>query len=115
MTVRLDAIAYALPAGHRWRVAVSPTYWPWVWPSPEPVTLSLFTGGASRLTLPVRPPQPEDATLAPFGAGGRRAAGGDGGAHARRPDARHQRDVATGRSELVAETAEGFRCGSGAM
>jgi len=53
--VSLDGIAYALPPGHRLRLAVSPTYWPWMWPSPEPVTLSVWTG-ASRLELPLRPP-----------------------------------------------------------
>ncbi len=67
VTVRLDAIGHQLPAGHRWRVAVSPTYWPQAWPSPEPVTLSLFTGEGSRLKLPVRSPRVEDASLAPFG------------------------------------------------
>jgi hypothetical protein len=109
VTVRLDAVAYALPAGHRWRVAVAPTYWPWVWPAPEPVMLSLFTGGASRLTLPVRPPRPEDAILAPFGPA-------DGAPPAptevlspATSTARLQRDVATGRTELVAETGEGLR------
>ncbi|MCI0649473.1 MAG: CocE/NonD family hydrolase, partial [Chloroflexi bacterium] len=64
--VRLNAVAHALPIGHRWRVALSPTYWPWAWPSPKPVTLSLFTGQASTLTLPVRPPRDDDADLAPF-------------------------------------------------
>lgn len=48
----LDHIAYRLPAGHRLRLAVSSTYWPMLWPSPEPVALTL-TGGA--LALPVRP------------------------------------------------------------
>ncbi|HWE62827.1 MAG TPA: CocE/NonD family hydrolase [Chloroflexota bacterium] len=67
VTVQLNAIAQALPAGHRWRLALSPTYWPWTWPSPEPVTLSIFTGAASRLDLPVRAPRQEDAALAPFG------------------------------------------------
>lgn len=67
VTVRLNAIAHSLPAGHRWRVAVSPTYWPHAWPSPEPVTLSVFTGGESRLNLPVRTARPEDEALAPFG------------------------------------------------
>jgi hypothetical protein len=67
VTVRLDSIAHAFAAGHRLRVGVSTDYWPWVWPSPEKVTLSLFTGGASRLVLPVRPPRPTDALLAPFG------------------------------------------------
>jgi putative CocE/NonD family hydrolase len=66
VTVRLNAIAHALPAGHRWRVAVAPTYWPHAWPSPAPATLSVFAGG-SRLDLPVRPPHAEDAELPPFG------------------------------------------------
>ena len=54
VTVPLGAMAYAVPAGHRLRLAVSPTYWPFAWPSAEPVTLSLFTGEGSRLELPVR-------------------------------------------------------------
>ncbi len=43
---------------------MSTDYWPWVWPSPETVSLSLFTGGASSLALPVRPRRPADAHLA---------------------------------------------------
>ncbi len=64
--VRLDAAGYAVPAGHRLRVAISSTYWPWAWPSPEPVTLTLLAGPRSRLFLPVRPPRAEDAALPPF-------------------------------------------------
>ncbi len=52
--VTMNAIAYAVPAGHRLRVALSPSYWPWAWPSPESVTLSVFTGPESALTLPLR-------------------------------------------------------------
>jgi hypothetical protein len=55
-----------VPAGHRLRLAVASGYWPWAWPSPEPVELILHTAGVSRLELPVRPPRPEDATLAAF-------------------------------------------------
>ncbi len=66
VTVRLNAIAHSLPVGHRWRVAVSPTYWPHAWPSPESVTLSVFTGGVSQLDLPVRAPIAADADLMPF-------------------------------------------------
>jgi hypothetical protein len=62
--VPLDVMAYAIPAGHGLRVAVSPTYWPWAWPSPEPVRLTLYSG---RLELPERPPRPEDAQLPEFG------------------------------------------------
>jgi hypothetical protein len=63
--VRLGAIAHAFPAGHRIRLAVSPTYFPWAWPSPETVTLTVLAG-MSRLELPVRPPRPEDDDLRPF-------------------------------------------------
>jgi predicted acyl esterase len=62
----LNAAAHALPAGHRWRLAISPTYWPWAWPSPEAVTLRLYGGAGSKLSLPVRPPREEDASLPPF-------------------------------------------------
>jgi hypothetical protein len=66
VVVRLNACGHALPAGHRWRVAVSPTYWPHAWPSPEAVTLTLFTGVDCWLALPTRTPRPEDAELPPF-------------------------------------------------
>lgn len=51
--VQLDDIGYLVPAGHRLRLAISTDYWPMIWPAPEPVTLSVFTG-SSRLDLPVR-------------------------------------------------------------
>ncbi len=60
VSVPLGCMAYAVPPGHRLRLAVSPTYWPMAWPSPEPVTLSLFTGEASKLDLPVRSMEVED-------------------------------------------------------
>lgn len=66
VTVRLNAVAHTLPAGHRWRLAISPTYWPHAWPSPESVVLTVFTGQRSQLTLPVRPPQAQDEELACF-------------------------------------------------
>ncbi len=66
VSVRLNAIAWALPAGHCWRVALSPTYWPFAWPSPEPVTLRVYGGAASYLQLPTRPARAEDAALPPF-------------------------------------------------
>jgi predicted acyl esterase len=64
-TVDLDDIAHAFPAGHRIAVSLSTVYWPIAWPSPEAVTLTVFTG-RSRLRLPVRPERAEDAALAPF-------------------------------------------------
>jgi putative CocE/NonD family hydrolase len=60
VTVRLDVNAYRIPAGHHWRLAVSPTYWPMAWPSPEVATLSLHTGTESSLRLPIRPPVAEE-------------------------------------------------------
>jgi uncharacterized protein len=65
--VPLDFAAHSFPAGHRLRVAVSPTYWPWAWPSPELVRLTIFLGETSRLELPERPPRPEDERLPAFG------------------------------------------------
>ena len=50
--VVLDQCAYRVPAGHRLRIAVSNAYWPAIWPSPEPVQLTL---SAARLALPLRP------------------------------------------------------------
>jgi uncharacterized protein len=62
--VPLDVAAHSFPAGHVVRVAVSPAYWPWAWPSPEDVTLTVFGGS---LELPVRAPRPEDDHLPAFG------------------------------------------------
>lgn len=53
VSVKLCDTAYEFAAGHRIRIAVSTAYWPTVWPSPGPVTLSLETLG-SALRLPVR-------------------------------------------------------------
>ena len=61
----LDGIAQAIPAGHRVRLALSPAYWPWLWPAPEPVTLAIHTADSS-LVLPVRPPRADDEELRPF-------------------------------------------------
>src|SRR5262245_18765836 len=58
--VPLEAIAYAFPAGHRIRVAVSTSYWPWAWPSPQAAAVTLFTGPMSRFELPVRPQAKRD-------------------------------------------------------
>jgi predicted acyl esterase len=51
--LQLNDTAYAFRPGHRIRLALSTSYWPMVWPSPQPVQLTLFTG-TSRLDLPVR-------------------------------------------------------------
>jgi putative CocE/NonD family hydrolase len=61
--VQLTGTAYAFAAGHRIRLALSNAYWPILWPSPQAVTLTVFTG-TSRLLLPVRRPTP-DSTESP--------------------------------------------------
>ena len=65
--IALNGIAYALPAAHRLRLSISTAYWPFAWPSPEVVTITVETGASSRLVLPVRPPRPSDDELRPFG------------------------------------------------
>ncbi len=68
--VQMDDIAWAFPAGHRIRVAVSTAYWPMIWSSPEAVTLGVIAG-ISTMTLPVRgsrdemPPEFPPAEAAP--------------------------------------------------
>lgn len=64
-TVQLNDIAHSFAAGNRIRVAISTAYWNIAWPSPEPVTLTVFTG-ASKLELPTRVPRAEDAKLPVF-------------------------------------------------
>jgi uncharacterized protein len=63
--VQLKVTGYAFPPAHRLRVALSTTYWPMTWPSPEAATLTIYAG-ESLLFLPVRAPQPGDLTLEPF-------------------------------------------------
>ncbi|MDP3960741.1 MAG: CocE/NonD family hydrolase [Pseudorhodobacter sp.] len=62
-----DLMAYRLAPGHRLRLALSTTYWPFVWPSPRAATLTLLQGA---LDLPLHvgsagdewlPPAPEAA------------------------------------------------------
>ena len=65
VVLELDGIAQTIPAGHRLRLALSPAYWPWLWPAPEPVTLAVHTAESS-LVLPVRQPRAEDDRLPPF-------------------------------------------------
>jgi len=64
--IPLKAIGYSVPAGHRLRLAISTSYWPWIWPSPQRATISLHTGAGSSVTLPVRPPDPRDERLPAF-------------------------------------------------
>ena len=57
--VPLDAIGHRFAAGSQLRVALSPTYWPLAWPSPEAVTLGVVTAESS-IALPRH-----DASVAP--------------------------------------------------
>lgn len=63
--VQLNDIAHTFAPGSRIRVAVSTAFWPIVWPSPRPATLSVFTG-ASSLCLPAREPRSSDADTRPL-------------------------------------------------
>ena len=74
--VQLNDVAHAFPQGHRIRLALSNAWWPTIWPSPEPVTLTLVTS-ASSLVLPIRQPRAEDADLRPFASLKRRRPGGE--------------------------------------
>ena len=50
----LDFAGHRFPVGHRVRLSLSPTYWPFAWPSPEPVTLDVALGDGTFVTLPER-------------------------------------------------------------
>ena len=65
LRVKLNDCAQSLNPGSRLRIAISSSYWPIVWPSPEAATLSILTG-ASSLELPVRPPDAQDEKLRAF-------------------------------------------------
>jgi hypothetical protein len=107
VAVRLDLSGHAFDAGHRIRLAVSPTYWPFAWPSPHKVTLGVFLGERSRIVLPVRPPDPRDADLAPYPPAQRAAP--PAGWVQTRSDRKVSRDLATGRSEVVVQADERSR------
>ncbi len=55
--VVLDQCAYRVPRGHKLRVALSTSYWPFVWPEAELTTLELHEG---TIALPVREPADRD-------------------------------------------------------
>ncbi len=57
--VQLNDTGHSFAPGHRLRIALSTTYWPIIWPSPEPGVLEIATGRSS-VTLPVRKPRGEE-------------------------------------------------------
>jgi uncharacterized protein len=65
LRIQLREAAHRFAIGHRIRIAMSTAYWPFVWPSPEPVTLTVYAGKCE-LELPVRPERAEDAELNAF-------------------------------------------------
>lgn len=65
--LQLNDVAHRFGAGHRVRLALSTTYWPIVWPSPEAAVLRLSLANCA-LELPERPPRAEDAALRGFAA-----------------------------------------------
>src|SRR5262249_19131879 len=63
--MQLKDTAHRFGEGNRIRIALSTSSWPTVWPSAQPVTLTIITG-VSSLILPVRTARPEDCQLRPF-------------------------------------------------
>ncbi|MHB1928019.1 MAG: CocE/NonD family hydrolase [Acidimicrobiales bacterium] len=105
IAVPLTAIGYALPAGHRLRVAVSTAYWPWIWPSPERVSLTLHPGPATRLELPVLAPgTPDHEPPGHFGQPEEAVAPAHEMLHPGSSSREASFDVGTGRSRVVART-----------
>jgi putative CocE/NonD family hydrolase len=58
--IELHVTSWVFPAGHKIRLAISNALWPMIWPTPYPMTTSLYLDGAdaSRIELPVVPPEP---------------------------------------------------------
>jgi hypothetical protein len=67
VTLALDFAGHSFSAGHSIRLSLSSVYWPFAWPSPEPVTLELTMGRGSRLELPERGERELDRGLGDFG------------------------------------------------
>jgi hypothetical protein len=66
LTIPLDAMAHRIAAGHRLRLALATTCWPFPWPSPEAATVAVLSG---TLKVPVVPGGPGGrAAPAPTGA-----------------------------------------------
>jgi putative CocE/NonD family hydrolase len=67
VSVQLNGVAQAFPAGHRIRIALSTSYWPLAWPPPEPVRMTVHPDESS-LELPVRPvAEPDEVPTPLFG------------------------------------------------
>lgn len=64
--VPMNYIAQHFPKGHQIRLAISTSYWPLVWPSPEPARLTIYPA-ESKLFLPIRQPRQRDEALRDMG------------------------------------------------
>jgi len=64
--INLNNIGQKFIKGDRLRVAISTSYWPLAWPSPEPVKLNIYPEN-SYLMLPIRIPQQSDKYIKKFG------------------------------------------------
>jgi uncharacterized protein len=55
--IELHVTSWVFPAGHKIRLAISNALWPMIWPTPFPMTTSLYLGGPdpSHLELPIVP------------------------------------------------------------
>jgi putative CocE/NonD family hydrolase len=55
--IELHLTSWVFPRGHKIRLAISNALWPMIWPTPFPMTTSLYLGVAapSRLELPIVP------------------------------------------------------------
>jgi len=62
ISMSLNDCGYRFDKGHRIRMAISPCYWPCVWPSAQQTTLTIHTP-ESYLSLPIRIPQEQDAVI----------------------------------------------------
>jgi predicted acyl esterase len=60
---QLNDAGAVFPAGHRIRLALSTSYWPLLWPTPETATLTIHGGS---LDLPIRRPPSAPETVRPF-------------------------------------------------
>ena len=67
ISLKLHSTSYVVPVGHRLRLAVSPNYWPLIWPAPSSASIDILTGHKPSksgfftcLMLPVCSAQPLD-------------------------------------------------------
>ncbi len=102
ITLTLDQMAYRVAPGHRLRLSLSTSYWPFVWPSPEAAALTLLRGS---LVLPRHEGGVQDEWVPPP------AEGGDTWKHrvhrSGQAARRVEHDLLSGRVTLVVEDDEG--------